>query len=93
MLINIPLFDKDKTSIDAITICFIIICWVKNPPEQLIKHENVHIKQWIKQPLTYHIRYFAAMFKNKLSGMSWREAYLAIPYEVEARNLSKKIGS
>lgn len=91
MHINLPIFDRKDTKIDGITLCFVIITWVKCPRAAFIKHEKIHIAQWLRQPFTFHSRYFLQMFRNKRKGMSWYEAYRAIDYEVEAREKSKEI--
>lgn len=91
MLIHIPIFDKNTTSIDAITIGPVIFMWIKNPNKRILLHELCHIRQWKRQPFTFHIRYFYEMFRNKLNGMTWREAYLNISYEKEARQRSEAL--
>ena len=89
MIISLPFFNKQTTSIDAITLGCVIIVWVKDPSNQLISHENCHVSQFKKQPFTFHARYFYEMFRNKLKGMTWRDSYLNISYEIEARAASK----
>jgi hypothetical protein len=90
MIIHIPLFNKESTSIDAITICFCILVWIKNPSITLLKHEQCHVEQWKKQPFTYHLKYFSEMIANKKENNTWRQAYLDISYEKEAREYAKK---
>ena len=90
MIIRIPLFNKKDTSIDAITLCFVIIVWVKDPSDRLIKHEKRHVEQWKERPFTFHVRYFYEMFSNKLKGMTWRAAYESISFENEARDAETK---
>jgi hypothetical protein len=89
MIIHVPFFSKQTTSIDAITLGCVIIIWVKDPSNQLVLHEKEHVKQWLRQPFTFHARYFYEMFRNKLKGMTWRDSYLNISYEIEARAASK----
>jgi hypothetical protein len=90
MHINIPLFKPDTFSIDGVTLCFLIVTWIRNPSAKLLRHEQEHVKQWKASPFLFHFRYFSDMLRGVLLGMSWREAYLAIPYEVEARKASEK---
>jgi hypothetical protein len=90
-MIHLPLFDKDFTGIDAITLGPAILCWVTKPSEKLIKHEQVHVEQWKRQPFTFHVRYFLELFRNKWKGLTWRESYLMISYEVQAREKSNAI--
>ena len=90
-MIHLPLFDKDFTNIDAITLGPVIFCWIKEPNDKLIRHEEAHVEQWKQQPLTFHARYFWEMFRNKLKGLTWRQSYLMISYEVQAREKSNGI--
>src|SRR5262245_31241729 len=58
----------------------------------LLAHEITHCLQYRKHG-TWSFRrlYLAAYFKNRLRGMSRREAYLNIPFEVEAREIEAKV--
>ena len=88
MILHLPLFNKQTTSIDGITLFFVIIIWVKNPSQRFINHELCHISQIKAQPFSFYPRYFYQMIRNRINGMSWREAYRNISYEVEARKAS-----
>jgi len=58
----------------------------------LLAHEIEHCRQYRKHG-TWHFRarYLAAYFKNRLRGMSRREAYLNISFEIEAREIEKQV--
>ena len=90
MILHIPLFSKQTTSIDGITLFIFIFIWVKEPSKQLIIHEQQHAKQWLRQPFTFHARYFHELFKNRLSGKTLKQSYLDISYEIEARKIASK---
>ena len=54
--------------------------------EGLLAHELVHVRQWRELgPPRFLWRYLSAYVKGRLGGMNHRDAYLAIPLEVEAR--------
>jgi hypothetical protein len=90
MHINLPLFYHRTTKIDGVTLCFLVITWVKSPRDMFLKHEAVHVDQWKKQPFTFHFRYFYKMMWNRWNGVSWWEAYRNISYEIEARDKSRR---
>lgn len=90
MIIHLPIFDKQTTCIDAVTLGPVIIVWAKEPSDTLIRHEKEHSRQFRADPFLFYPKYFYEMIRNKLNGMSWREAYLSISYEVEAREKSKE---
>lgn len=90
MIIELPLFEKKDVKMYAVTLCFVVIIWVKNPQRLLKEHELCHVEQWKNQPMTFHFRYFFEMFSNKSRGMSWGDSYRSISYEVEAREKSKR---
>ncbi len=90
-MIHLPLFNKDLTGIDALTLGPVILCWVTEPSGKLIKHEEAHVEQWKQQPFTFHVRYFLEMFRNKRKGLTWRESYRMISYEIQAREKSNAI--
>jgi Domain of unknown function (DUF4157) len=58
----------------------------------LLAHEIEHCRQYRKHG-TWHfrVRYLAAYFKNRLRGMSRRDAYLNISFEIEAREIEKQV--
>jgi hypothetical protein len=89
MILHIPLFNKQTTPIDGITLFIFIFIWVKEPSKQLIIHEQQHAKQWLRQPFTFHFRYFYQLFRNRLKGMAWKDAYRHISYEVDARKVAE----
>ena len=48
-------------------------------------HEEIHIRQQAEELIFFfYLRYLYFWIKGRLKGMSWNDAYLAIPYEVEA---------
>jgi Domain of unknown function (DUF4157) len=58
----------------------------------LIAHELVHCWQYQRHGTwRFRARYLAAYFRNRLARMSDLEAYLNIPFEVEARSLEESI--
>lgn len=58
----------------------------------LIGHELVHSEQYRREgKWRFRARYLASYFRNRLSGMPARLAYLRIPYEVEARAVEEEI--
>jgi len=58
----------------------------------LLAHEIEHCRQY-REHGTWHFRarYLAAYFKNRLRGMSGREAYLNISFEIKAREVEKQV--
>jgi Domain of unknown function (DUF4157) len=60
----------------------------------LLAHEIEHCRQYRKHG-TWHFRarYLADYFKNRLRGMSRRDAYLNISFEIEAREIEKQVYS
>ena len=89
MIIHLPLFDKKDTSFDAITLCFVIIVFVKSPSEKLISHELVHVRQWKEDPFLFHFKYLLEFIVNLTACGSWMDAYRGISYEQEARKAAE----
>jgi hypothetical protein len=89
MIIHLPLFDKKDTSFDAITLCFVIIVFVKNPSVKLLKHELTHSKQWKEDPFLFHFKYLLEFIVNLTACGNWMDAYRSISYEKEARGEAK----
>jgi len=60
----------------------------------LIAHEITHCRQYNDHG-TWRFRalYLKAYFRNRWSGMSRKEAYLKIPFEIEARRIEARVGS
>jgi hypothetical protein len=57
--------------------------------ERLLRHELVHVRQWRELgPVRFSVRYVGSYLRARLSGLSHRDAYLQIPFEVEARALA-----
>src|SRR5262249_6631729 len=53
--------------------------------QPLVRHEMVHVRQMSEQGvLPFLWRYAVHYLKNRRRGMRHHDAYLAIPYEVEA---------
>jgi hypothetical protein len=57
----------------------------------LLAHEITHCRQY-KQHGTWRFRakYLLAYFKNRRRGMTGQNAYLSIPFEIEAREIEAK---
>ena len=54
--------------------------------EGLLAHELVHVRQWRELGVPRFLwRYLSAYFQGRCRGLNHRDAYLAIPLEVEAR--------
>lgn len=57
-------------------------------PLQLVAHEVAHVVQYYRDGhLGFLTRYLADYARNLANGLSDRDAYLAIPHEVEARHV------
>lgn len=57
--------------------------------EALLAHELVHVRQWRELGGYPFLReYFGSYLRGRRSGFNHREAYLAIPFEQEARRLA-----
>ena len=55
----------------------------------LVGHELVHVRQWSQLgPLRFVRRYLAEYLRGRRKGLSHSQAYLAISFEKEARELS-----
>lgn len=55
----------------------------------LVKHELVHVRQWQQYGIFgFARRYFGDYLSGRRKGLKHTEAYLAIRFEVEARELS-----
>ena len=58
----------------------------------LIVHELVHVHQWLQLGVVRFLwRYLGGYLKGRLAGLSHRDAYQAIPIEVEARETSDQL--
>ncbi len=58
----------------------------------LIAHEVTHCRQYQQHGAwRFRAKYLAAYFKNRRSGMSHDQAYLKIPYEIEAREVERNV--
>ena len=52
----------------------------------LLAHELVHVRQWAEQgPIGFSGRYLGSFARGLTSHRSWRQAYLSIEAETEAR--------
>ena len=57
----------------------------------LLAHEITHCCQYREHGTwRFRFKYLAAYFKNRWRGMSGQNAYLSIPFEVEAREIEAK---
>lgn len=55
-------------------------------PLSLLAHELAHVAQYLRDGTApFLARYVTAYARNRLRGLCDQDAYLAIPYEVEAR--------
>jgi hypothetical protein len=56
---------------------------------KLLDHEMVHVRQWAELGVPRFLwQYLTAYGKGRMKGLSHQEAYLAIPLEVEAREIA-----
>lgn len=59
---------------------------------RLVVHELVHVRQFAETGyLRFMIRYLTEYLRGRRSGLSQRDAYLAIPAEVEARGIASRV--
>lgn len=59
---------------------------------RLVIHELVHVRQFVTGGYApFMARYVVDHLRGRLSGLSGREAYLAIPAEVEAREITARL--
>ena len=57
--------------------------------EALLAHEMVHVRQWQELGVPRFLwRYLSSYLRGRLGGLSHQDAYLAIPFEVEARQVA-----
>jgi hypothetical protein len=72
-------------NIDAITLYPFVLFREKNPSQVLINHERIHYEQIKKYGIVkFYSNYLFEYFKNRKLGMSHKNAYLNISYELEA---------
>jgi len=63
---------------------FILLVPLHNTPI-VRNHEAIHIRQQAEEwVFLFYLRYLYFWLKGRKRGMSWDDAYRAIPYEVEA---------
>ena len=68
---------------------FILVRPGRERDERLLAHELVHVRQWREDGRVRFLwRYFSAYIKGRFRRLGHRGAYLAIPYEAEARKLA-----
>jgi hypothetical protein len=68
---------------------FVLIRRGREHDDRLLAHELVHVRQWREQGrLRFVGRYLAAYLRGRRRGLDHRAAYLAIPFEAEARALA-----
>lgn len=59
---------------------------------RLVIHELVHVRQFREQGyLRFMFRYVSDYWRARRGGMGKRDAYLAIPAEIEARELTVRV--
>lgn len=57
-------------------------------PLSLVGHEVAHVAQVLERgPVSFYTRYVAQYLRGRARGLSDRDAYLQIPFEVEAREV------
>jgi len=57
--------------------------------EVLLRHEMVHVRQWEELGVPRFLwRYLTSYLGGRRRGLSHQDAYLAIPFEVEARQVA-----
>lgn len=62
-----------------------------NPKQKVVQHETIHLQQIEKEGmLKFYAKYLYFYIRNRLYGNSHFIAYKNIPFEVEARRMSKK---
>lgn len=70
---------------DGITIGRLVIVRRGRTTPYLLRHEQVHVRQWRRHGvLGFLVRYLAPYAVQRLRGRSHRSAYLRIPFEIEA---------
>jgi Domain of unknown function (DUF4157) len=58
----------------------------------LVAHEITHCRQYDQLGTwRFRYRYLSSYFTNRMQGMSRKEAYLNIPFEVEAREIEARV--
>ncbi len=58
--------------------------------DDLLAHELVHIEQYRRTGMVRFLaRYFIDYLRARAEGLTHREAYLAIPFEIQARERSR----
>ncbi|MGE0885512.1 MAG: DUF4157 domain-containing protein [Blastocatellales bacterium] len=58
----------------------------------LIAHEIEHCRQYqLHGKWRFRAKYLAAYFKNRRDGMPGKQAYYKIPFEIEAREVERKV--
>jgi hypothetical protein len=58
----------------------------------LIVHELVHVHQWAQLGAVRFLwRYLSGYLRGRFTGLSHQDAYRAIPFEVEARQLASQM--
>ncbi len=82
MLVGGPL----PPSADGLTIGrLIIVRRGHEHSEYLVRHEQVHVRQWRRHgPVGFPARYLAGYLRGRLRRLGHEGAYLRIPFEIEA---------
>lgn len=62
--------------------------------EHLLRHELVHVRQWRELgPARFLVQYLGAYLTGRRNGLGHRDAYLAIPLEVEAETEARALSA
>lgn len=84
---------------DGVTLGRLVIVRRGKATPYLLRHERVHVRQWRRHgALGFAARYVVPYVASRLRGRSHRNAYLRIPFEIEAdwvarRQLSTGVGT
>jgi len=77
--------------VNAITFGNHVFFVMKNPSSRLISHEKKHVEQYEQDGfIKFLLRYFYEYLENRMKGMKHHQSYLAVSYEVEAREAELK---
>jgi Domain of unknown function (DUF4157) len=98
--IHVPEVDRDRARVAVVPFLtpgtggmtlgrFILLRRGREDDRQLLAHELVHVRQWREEGVFGFLwRYLRAYLSGRRRGLSHREAYRSIYFEVEARELA-----
>jgi hypothetical protein len=72
-------------NVDAMTVWKWVLYSNKSPSPVLVNHERIHLEQ-IKRDgvIKFYWKYLFDYLRNRKLGMNHEDAYMSIPYEIEA---------